>query len=939
MDTYSSFSSGHKGGALDFNDPTYVRRDADDQLYQALKKGEFCYVLNSRQTGKSSLKVNLFHQLRKEGIACAAIDLTTFIETETTSEEFYLGFIVELIGSLKDGEVELDFNRRVWWREHDKLSPVHRLKLFIQQVILKQISQNLVIFVDEIDRSFNLDFRSGFFALIRSFYNSRSIQSDYKRLTFVLLGVATPSDLIEDKKVTSFNIGQAITLKGFTKEEVDPLIRGLGGNVDNPSAVMTQVLYWTGGQPFLTQRLCYLIVNNSQRITVGKEAELVSQIVRSFIIDNWEEQDKPVHLKEISDRLLNNEQRAVYLLDLYRRVLQQSEIEAGKSSEEKELQLSGLVVKEDSKLRIYNPIYAAIFNESWIDRELAKLRPYALSIQDWLMSNYQDTSKLLRGSSLKEALEWAKDKQLSFQDYKYLNESQQSLNNRRLKTILFTAGGILLGIIGSLYLYDYKYASCPVGERVSREGQCVRKIVSSGETPRLFLGRTNVDLEEGTINFKDKKYDDAIKRFEPAKEVDPSDPVPYIYSNNAKARSHSKDTGKPPWKLAVIVGIDSFEETAREILRGVADSQDKFNQAGGQDGRLLEIVIANDGNQPEFSRKVAEELVNHHDILGIIGHHASESSEKALPIYENRKLVMLSPTSSSSELNGKVFFRPIQSTTESAKVYTDYIKNNLSLNTDKLRIFYDENKLYSKSLAKNFVKNFTKENSQNSSQSVQYLCKSAKITCSNFSDIKQRPDSFLDIINKGLCLFAKGHCSPISDSFLDINGVLNGAKKDQVIFLIPSVNLTSLAIAFARINHKKYKDKNTKILVAMSLSESPITAQKTDSSFDGLLFARPCINESSAYVKMATEKWQQDTLSWRTTSSYDATQVFVKAIRLHSPQTREDMLNALKSITLSKEESSGFGLKWSQDQSNEKRPYCMYKVYQGTPTEVEVKEK
>ena len=196
MDKDFSFSSVYKlGGSLEFNDPTYVRRDADDQLYQALKKGEFCYVLNSRQTGKSSLKVNLFHQLRKEGIACAEIDLTTFTETETTSEQFYLDFIVELIASLEDGEVELDFNRRVWWREHDDLSPVHRLGLFIQQVILKQISQNLVIFVDEIDRSLNLDFRSDFFALIRSFYNSRSIQSDYKRLTFVLLGVSRWVDL------------------------------------------------------------------------------------------------------------------------------------------------------------------------------------------------------------------------------------------------------------------------------------------------------------------------------------------------------------------------------------------------------------------------------------------------------------------------------------------------------------------------------------------------------------------------------------------------------------------------------------------------------------------------------------------------------------------------------------------------------------------------
>jgi branched-chain amino acid transport system substrate-binding protein len=92
---------------------------------------------------------------------------------------------------------------------------------------------------------------------------------------------------------------------------------------------------------------------------------------------------------------------------------------------------------------------------------------------------------------------------------------------------------------------------------------------------------------------------------------------------------------------------------------------------------------------------------------------------------------------------------------------------------------------------------------------------------------------------------------------------------------------------------------------------------------------------------MATEKWQQDVLSWRTTSSYDATQAFVKAIRSLSEhnQEREDMVQALKSVTLSEKESSGFGLKWSKKQSNDNRPYCMYEVYQGTLRKVEVEVK
>jgi hypothetical protein len=52
----------------------------------------------------------------------------------------------------------------------------------------------------------------------------------------------------------------------------------------------------------------------------------------------------------------------------------------------RELQLSGLVVKEGEKLRVYNPIYAAVFDEGWIDGELGKLCPYAENFRAWVAS-------------------------------------------------------------------------------------------------------------------------------------------------------------------------------------------------------------------------------------------------------------------------------------------------------------------------------------------------------------------------------------------------------------------------------------------------------------------------------------------------------------------------------------------------------------------------
>ena len=49
----------HYGGQLKPNMPSYVKRGADDRLYELLKQNHFCYVFNCRQMGKSSLQTQI----------------------------------------------------------------------------------------------------------------------------------------------------------------------------------------------------------------------------------------------------------------------------------------------------------------------------------------------------------------------------------------------------------------------------------------------------------------------------------------------------------------------------------------------------------------------------------------------------------------------------------------------------------------------------------------------------------------------------------------------------------------------------------------------------------------------------------------------------------------------------------------------------------------
>ncbi|MDJ0621224.1 MAG: AAA-like domain-containing protein [Calothrix sp. MO_192.B10] len=213
------------GASLQVDAPSYVRRQADEEFYQKLLAGKFCYVLNSRQMGKSSLRVQTMQRLQEQGTVCAAIDLTGI--GKVTQEQWYGGIVYNLSESCQL-EDRFDFDWQIWWGKHQTiLSPVQCLNLFIEKVLLAKIQSPIVIFVDEIDKVLSQDFSlDDFFALIRFFQNQRVDNPIFERLTFALLGVATPGDLINNKSQTPFNIGEAIELHGFKIDEVEPLIRG-----------------------------------------------------------------------------------------------------------------------------------------------------------------------------------------------------------------------------------------------------------------------------------------------------------------------------------------------------------------------------------------------------------------------------------------------------------------------------------------------------------------------------------------------------------------------------------------------------------------------------------------------------------------------------------------------------------------------------------------
>ncbi|PZV11279.1 MAG: hypothetical protein DCF20_19865, partial [Pseudanabaena sp.] len=424
MTSASSFNY-QVGGSLPADAPSYVERQCDRDYYELLKERKYCYVFNCRQMGKSSLRVRVTHKLQAEGIVCATIDPQK-IGVEVTCEQWYASAIRSLVGDL---DLKNKFDLRSWIRERELLSPVQRFAEFIETVVLQEIDTPIVIFVEEIDRLLSLKFgMDDFFGLVRSFFEDRPTKPDYNRLTFSFLGVATPTDLIQSHNTSAFNIGYAVELAGFTLTEALPLMQGLASKVANPQDYLAEAVKWTGGQPFLIQRLLGMMEKELVGIATPENiAVWVENLVQERIVTNWESQDAPPHLTTIRDRVISVEEKLRgRMLGCYQQVLANGELEDDRSEERSKLRLTGLVVRRDGRLVSYNPIYGAVFNNLWVEGQLADLRPdfYGSAFRAWRDAEQKD-GFLLRGEALQNADEWARGKRLSDADEEFLRESRK----------------------------------------------------------------------------------------------------------------------------------------------------------------------------------------------------------------------------------------------------------------------------------------------------------------------------------------------------------------------------------------------------------------------------------------------------------------------------------------------------------------------------------
>ncbi len=343
------------GGAVQAGGGIYLERDADRELLRHCLAGDFTYILTSRQMGKSSLMYRAAERLADGGARPVIIDLTE-LGAQTTADQWYKGFLL-----LVQEQLGLREAAAAWWDAHSNYAFAHRLIRYLREVALVERSERIVLFVDEIDTTLRLDFTDDFFAAIRFLYQNRAIDRELERISFVLIGVATPNDLIKDTARTPFNIGHRIELTDFTPEEAAAIAGYFAVSPIVGAQLIGWIIRWTGGHPYLTMRVLRSLVDSPPPAWT---AEAIDARMHDLFLGTGGEND--TNLQFVRDMLTKKAFNREAVLGTYEAIRGGARVPDDELNQTASwLKLSGIVGRHEGLLRVRNAIYEHVFDRKW----------------------------------------------------------------------------------------------------------------------------------------------------------------------------------------------------------------------------------------------------------------------------------------------------------------------------------------------------------------------------------------------------------------------------------------------------------------------------------------------------------------------------------------------------------------------------------------------
>lgn len=361
--------------------------------------------------------------------------------------------------------------------------------------------------------------------------------------------------------------------------------------------------------------------------------------------------------------------------------------------------------------------------------------------------------------------------------------------------------------------------------------------------------------QAGAAAMAAQNYPEAVAAFEAALQVKPNDPESLIYLNNARIAD------QPAYEIAIAVPLDTDVDASLEMLRGVAEAQNEVNLNRGVRNTLLKVRIVNDGGTPDRARQVAAALVQDPAILGVVGHYSSDMSLAAGEVYDQGKLVMISPVSTSVKLSNfsPYVFRTVPSDFVAARALANHMVSQLQ--QQKAAVFFNSQSGYSQSLKSEFVSAVALNGGQ--------VVSEFDLSSPSFSAAA----SFKQATQQGA----------------------------TALVLLPNSSQLDRALQVVQVNQQQLTLLGgDDVYAPKTLSVAGAAAQKMVVAVPWHILSNP----NAAFVRSSRALWKAD-VNWRTAMSYDAANALIAALSAAPDPNRENLQAALVGANFSAPGASG----------------------------------
>ena len=838
-----------------------------------LRQGEQAILLHGqRRIGKSSIIRNIPKFVALDEFLFVPFDLEHHIQDDIST--IFLEMTQEIIEHLKlsTNDVKLPTIEEL------EQEPLVFSSKFLPQIYQEIDGRNLVLLLDEFDVSTNNENSSQI--LENLFIYLDSILELDRKIFIILFLERQSTDMpnilgrFKDAPIAEIGLLDETNSTRLITEPAKDILKY------EPEAIK-EIIKLSAGHPYFTQSICFAVFGRAREldkwevtqedvnVTVDKAIELAEAGLAWFWdgLSIWEK----IVFAAVAEAQKISQQQSQKSAEDPLKIIQKHGIVLKKTllTSAKDLVKNGFVDDTEQKIKIE-------FVQRWLvqrhplEQEIRKLKKIEKQEinSSYELDNQQPNYTKNTGDTVAET-----------------NTSSSYYNNHNQRQGIVLGTLAVAGIIISFFSVGVSQISnsCAPNEEKVLGIFCQsnpQAYISNGDRT-LFPITANTNLKKGNIAFKDKKYPQAVTFFKQAVKDNRNQPEPLIYYNNAIAMNK----GNPLTLAAIVPAKNNEESTAKEILRGVAQAQNQFNNNNGLNGRLLKVVIANDGNEPKQAQQVANELVKDKELLGVIGHANTEAIKAALIEYQEARLAVISPTNTSA-IKSNIFFRTVNSEAMTAKKLAEYASDTLKLK--KVVIFSNPDSPYSRSLTTKFTNQFK----QSEGEVVQ-------------------PQ--IDLTNPKL---------DVKDIEQEVEKTLR-TYHPQAAVLFPDTEDTNVALQIA-----------TAIKKQMDLSENPNpqglnllggdslysnqTLKSGKNAVEGLTIAVPWFREAPQaqnFAQQAAKQWG-GAISWRTATSFDATMAFINSFSKNA--NRATILQNLKKVNLPGNQTSGYPLQFQQGERQTK---------------------